>query len=180
MRKTFKNLMAIMLLVCLFSSSQVSAIDDIEQHVESINKTNNLYFTYKYAGDLSVVEGGPVANYLFSQQDKILRSYGQVAVSKVEWFGEYIRVTISSSGSDYYSQPLTMRGKVAAYRPNGVDLLSEDSFYAKGTGGGAPYVQKDIWVGNSDEIMLRLENVTGNTYGGEAFSVPVASKLVHR
>lgn len=42
-----------------------------------------------------------------------------------------------------------MRGQVVAYRSNEEDRLSGTSFYAKGTGGGTPYIHKDIWLENS-------------------------------
>lgn len=180
--KKFDALLILTLMFCLFNSYGVSAMNDVNQYMQTRNEVevNNLYNTYKETGNLIVTEEGPVVNYSVKQQDAILRSYGQVFVSRVEWFDEYIRVTIKASGSDYYSRPLTMRGQVVAYNQNGVDRLSGTHFYAKGTGGGTPYTQKDIWVGNSSVVMLSLENITGNTYGGEAFSVPVASKLVYR
>ncbi|WBW49774.1 hypothetical protein O6R05_07155 [Peptoniphilus equinus] len=159
----------------------VEVTEPVEPQLEA------LYQKAKAEGTITRT-GGPEAIFYTDKKDedvdhslRSLQSMGFVSVKDVEWYGDYVRLTIVAGGSNTLSAPKSMSGTIGIFKTDGVTSLSSTNFYgSSGTFDVGPRLQKDMWVGNADAVTIKLINVQGYTWGGEGFSVPVSAKTVYR
>lgn len=180
MKKFFCSLMIALL---IFSSASPTFADSRDLYCENIVEDQKV---------ISITRDGPESHFIVDENgikeitseelENLQRRKAGVVVRvwSVYWLGNgYAKMTLSTYGFGGLNVAVA-EGNLAVFKPDRISKISDANFVISGGRIGSNTKELHMYVGNNDEVSLRLSNVFVTTTFGSKVSLSTDWKNVSR